>query len=187
MTTMTAHWTPDHDTAQTFDSYREALKTERDLKPTVQALALDALKAGGTITQLSRLTGMTPEVFRRMARKHDIPVDSRYQERAEATRKRAIPTPADPHEATDAQAEPTTPEPTVDDMIREAARLPDWVDRRLSDLHVDTVIALDLRLVREHYAWHTEAIRGAAARWKPYKAVTKALAEGKLTEDDLTE
>jgi hypothetical protein len=88
MATMTKNWKPDNETAEIFASYRDAIETERRLKPDVRERAEAALKAGATGTQLSRLTGMTPEVFRRMARDLDLPVDPRYAERAAASRRK---------------------------------------------------------------------------------------------------
>ena len=91
MPTMTKKWTPDPETAEIFATYAAAVRTERDLKPDVRERAEAALKAGATGTQLSRLTGMTPEVFRRMARDLQLPVDPRYRERAEASRRKPRP------------------------------------------------------------------------------------------------
>ena len=88
---MTKNWTPDPETAEKFATYRQAIETERTLKPDVRQRAEAALKAGATGTQLARLTGMTPEVFRRMARDLDLPVDPRYRERAEASRRKPKP------------------------------------------------------------------------------------------------
>jgi len=93
-------WTPDDKTARTFKRYRDAHTTERQLKPTVQELAVEALKAGATITQLSERTGIGVEVFRRMARKHEIPINERYQERAARLRARAS-APVPPSEPAD--------------------------------------------------------------------------------------
>lgn len=85
---MTSDWTPDDETARTFSRYRKALLTERDLKPTVRELAVVELRNGATAAQLSDATGMTPEVFRRLAREHDIPVAEKYRSRAELFRAR---------------------------------------------------------------------------------------------------
>lgn len=79
----------DPDNAKTYSRYRDALRAERKLKPDVRRLAVDDLRAGITVAQLAEATGMTPEVFRRIARDNDIPVDTRYQERAEKFRARA--------------------------------------------------------------------------------------------------
>jgi hypothetical protein len=75
--------------AKTYSRYKQALRTERDLKPTVRAMAAEDLKAGAaTVAQLAEATGMTPEVFRRIARDLELPVDPRYEERAAASRKK---------------------------------------------------------------------------------------------------
>ncbi|MEE6264941.1 hypothetical protein V2E29_04670 [Streptomyces diastatochromogenes] len=86
---MTSDWTPDdEEAAQTFSRYRKALKAERDLKPKVRTFAVAELRKGATAAQLSAATGMTPEVFRRLAREHDIPVAEKYQSRADLFRAR---------------------------------------------------------------------------------------------------
>ncbi|GAA0704697.1 hypothetical protein GCM10010193_69620 [Kitasatospora atroaurantiaca] len=75
--------------AKIFARYRQALKTERELKPLVRVMAAQDLKAGtATVAELARSTGMTAEVFRRMARDLEVPVDPRYEERAAASRKK---------------------------------------------------------------------------------------------------
>lgn len=76
------------DRAKIYSRYRQALRTERELKPLVRAMAAEDLAAGSTVAQLAESTGMTPEVFRRIARELDVPVDPRYQERAEASRRK---------------------------------------------------------------------------------------------------
>lgn len=75
-----------------YQRYRQALRTERELKPLVRAMAAEDLAASrATVAQLSESTGMTPEVFRRIAREADVPVDPRYEERAAASRKARTP------------------------------------------------------------------------------------------------
>lgn len=122
-------WTPDPDAADTFSRYRDALTTERDLKPQVQELALAALKDGATITQLAKLTGMTPEVFRRMARKAELPIDERYRERAEAMRKRA----AGPKTTTTTAPTPSGPDPVERLSDTQAAHLAEKAFQRVND------------------------------------------------------
>ncbi|SHL73996.1 GIY-YIG nuclease family protein [Streptomyces yunnanensis] len=68
--------------------YREALEEVRFLRPIVTELAVAELRKGATAAQLSAATGMTPEVFRRLAREHDIPVAEKYQSRADLFRAR---------------------------------------------------------------------------------------------------
>lgn len=98
------------DHAKTYGRYRDALRTERKLKPEVRQLAIDDLRAGITVAQLAEATGMTPEVFRRIARDNDIPVDARYAERAEKFRSRAA-------TATEPRERPS-----------QTSATPDWLD-----------------------------------------------------------
>ena len=113
---MTAEWTPTSEAADTFGRYRQALLTERELKPDVRELARAALKDGATIAQLAKATGMTPEVFRRMARDLALPVDPRYKDRAEAARKRPAVT-----------ADQPAPKPSKRPSPPAAPRFPDRV------------------------------------------------------------
>lgn len=65
-------WTPDDEAERLYGRYRRALETERELKDPVRAQAARDLKAGASVTQLAKLTGMTPEVFRRIARAEGV-------------------------------------------------------------------------------------------------------------------
>jgi hypothetical protein len=85
---MTTDWTPDAENASDFARYKKARETEKELKPRVRAAALDELRRGATPAQLSQLTGESAEVFRRIRDAHNIPVDPRYQSRAELARAR---------------------------------------------------------------------------------------------------
>jgi predicted GIY-YIG superfamily endonuclease len=78
----------EEETAVLFGQYKEAYETERKLRPVVRAAAATELRAGATASQLARRTGLTAEVFRRIARELDLPVDPRYADRAEASRKK---------------------------------------------------------------------------------------------------
>jgi hypothetical protein len=73
--------------ARIYARYRKAHATAKELKPLVDAMAAEDLANGRTISELAVETGMLPEVFRRKARKADVPVDPRYRERAERLRK----------------------------------------------------------------------------------------------------
>lgn len=77
--------------ARVYARYRKAHATVKELKSLVDAMAAEDLANGATAADLARETGMLPEVFRRKARKADVPVDPRYQERAERIRKRTAP------------------------------------------------------------------------------------------------
>ncbi|MEU5426884.1 hypothetical protein AB0H73_14945 [Streptomyces olivoreticuli] len=56
------------DARDLFARYKHHYEGERDLKPQMRELAARELLAGATVGQLATLTGLTPEVFRRMAR-----------------------------------------------------------------------------------------------------------------------
>jgi hypothetical protein len=73
--------------AATYARYKRAHETQRKLKPLVDAMAEEDLAAGTTIKQLSELTGIGEEVFRRKARKAEVPVDPRYADRAAKLRR----------------------------------------------------------------------------------------------------
>lgn len=61
-------WSPDDETARLYARYKRALETERELRDQVKAQAGADLLAGAKVAELAKLTGMTPEVFRRIAR-----------------------------------------------------------------------------------------------------------------------
>jgi hypothetical protein len=116
-------WTPDEDTAALFATYKQAVETERANKAAVRDIAREALQNHATVNQLARLTGMTPEVFRRMARDLEVPIDPRYLERAEAARQRAIDKGEKPPVTTEASDEP---EPAT--VVEQPGWLTDWPD-----------------------------------------------------------
>jgi hypothetical protein len=58
--------------AALFARYKEAVTAERDLRPRVKEAAAQEMLAGATVGQLAKLTGMTPEVFRRIARAEGV-------------------------------------------------------------------------------------------------------------------
>ncbi|MFF8589977.1 GIY-YIG nuclease family protein [Streptomyces sp. NPDC015220] len=62
----------DNERADLFARYKEAVRTERDLRPQVKEAAVQEMLAGASVTQLAKLTGMTPEVFRRIARAEGV-------------------------------------------------------------------------------------------------------------------
>lgn len=65
-------WTPDDEAERLYGRYRRALETERELKDPVREQAARDLKAGASVAKLAKLTGMTPEVFRRIARAEGV-------------------------------------------------------------------------------------------------------------------
>ena len=69
---MSNEWKPSKEDADVFAQYKAHVEGERELKPEMEKLADRALAAGATVGQLARQTGLTPEVFRRRARKLGI-------------------------------------------------------------------------------------------------------------------
>lgn len=64
---------PDEETAALFARYRRAKELEETLRPQVKERAIREMRdADATVGALHRLTGMTDEVFRRLARENDI-------------------------------------------------------------------------------------------------------------------
>lgn len=61
--------------AAVFASFKHHYEGRRALEPQVEKMAGCELKAGATVGQLAKATGLTPEVFRRMAR--DLGVERR--------------------------------------------------------------------------------------------------------------
>lgn len=72
MDVMTSSYSPDEKAAQLFARYKRARETEQDLLPQVKEVAVQALRDGATVGQLSKLTGLTDEVFRRIARAEGV-------------------------------------------------------------------------------------------------------------------
>ncbi|MEV5595992.1 hypothetical protein [Streptomyces sp. NPDC052496] len=82
-------WTLGEETAARYAKYRRALKTAREMKEEIRQLALEDLRAGASTEALAALTGETAEVYRRLARAHDIEPPAAYKGRAELFRQRA--------------------------------------------------------------------------------------------------
>ncbi|WP_406145025.1 GIY-YIG nuclease family protein [Streptomyces anulatus] len=74
--------------AALFAEYKVAYETERRLKGPMKQAAARELQQGTTVKALAHATGLTQETFRRIRDANDIPVDPRYQSRAELARAR---------------------------------------------------------------------------------------------------
>lgn len=85
---MSSDWSPTEEEARTLARYKKARETERELKPVVRAIGLEGLRKGATPAQLSELTGESAETFRRIRDAHGLPVDPRYESRAQLARAR---------------------------------------------------------------------------------------------------
>lgn len=89
MSGMAENWEPGDEAATTFRRYRKAHETTKELKPAVTNFAVQALREGASTSQLSELTGMLPEVFRRLARANGIEPPAEYRGRSEQAKRRA--------------------------------------------------------------------------------------------------
>jgi hypothetical protein len=69
---MSKEWKPPKEDADVFAQYKAHVEGERKLKPEMEKAADRALASEATVGQLARHTGLTPEVFRRRARKLGI-------------------------------------------------------------------------------------------------------------------
>ncbi|MFJ7525154.1 GIY-YIG nuclease family protein [Streptomyces griseus] len=58
--------------ASLFAQYKATVELERQLRPKVKQAAGQEMLAGATVSQLAKLTGLTPEYFRRIARAEGV-------------------------------------------------------------------------------------------------------------------
>ena len=65
-------YAPDDREAQTFARFKRHYEAQRALLPEVKEMAAGALKRGATTGQLAKLTGLTDELFRRIARAEGV-------------------------------------------------------------------------------------------------------------------
>jgi hypothetical protein len=65
-------YTPADDEARAYARFKRHYEAQKELMPEVKALATDALKAGATVGQLAKWTGLTDEMFRRIARAEGV-------------------------------------------------------------------------------------------------------------------
>jgi hypothetical protein len=65
-------YTPPDDAAHAFTRFKRANDTAKALLPEVKDFAARELKAGATVRDLANLTGLTDELFRRIARAEGV-------------------------------------------------------------------------------------------------------------------
>lgn len=65
-------YTPDERKAQTFARFKRHYEAQKALLPEVKEMAAEALKEGASVGQLAKLTGLTDELFRRIARAEGV-------------------------------------------------------------------------------------------------------------------
>ncbi|MFE3126753.1 hypothetical protein ACFXHD_25395 [Streptomyces hydrogenans] len=64
-----SNYTPSEDAARLFQEKKALLDAEEAIKEPLRAMAVREMRnAGATVGDLSRLTGMSPEYFRKLAR-----------------------------------------------------------------------------------------------------------------------
>ncbi|KAB8186915.1 hypothetical protein FH608_046345 [Nonomuraea phyllanthi] len=65
-------YTPDDREAKTFARFKRHYEAHKALLPEVKEMAAHALKQGATTGQLAKWTGLTDELFRRIARAEGV-------------------------------------------------------------------------------------------------------------------
>lgn len=63
---------PDDEAARLYARYKRAREAEAELKDPMREQAARDLKAGVSVSELARLTGLTAEYFRRIARAEGV-------------------------------------------------------------------------------------------------------------------
>lgn len=69
---MPTNYKPDDEATRLYTRYKRARETEAELKDPVRQQAVRDLKAGASVSQLAKMTGLTPEYFRRIARAEGV-------------------------------------------------------------------------------------------------------------------
>lgn len=64
--------TPTDENADLFARFKRHYEAANKLEPDVKTAAVKEMRAGMTVGQLAKATGITPEVFRRLARANGI-------------------------------------------------------------------------------------------------------------------
>lgn len=169
---MSNQWKPPKEDADVFAQYKEHVEGERKLKPEMEKLADRALGAGATVGQLARHTGLTPEVFRRRARKLGIEL------KRPPTVGRLAPAPAPGQPLTKAVAEPVEP--------------PEWLGLSPEVVALSYEHARKLFTAAEsaHPTWGIEQRRElehVPTGWRFHAGVQAGIAAGAISLADATE
>jgi transposase-like protein len=174
---MPTEWKPPKTDADVFAQYKGHVEGERELKPKMEEAADRALANGATVGQLARHTGLTPEVFRRRARKLGVehkraPTVGKLTQPSKETvpAPEPRPTPAPRRPATAPKREP---EPMMEGRLLledEAQHFAALARSRANELQGK---AFD------------QATEGASDGIKDYVVVSSALSMGLLTHDEV--
>lgn len=174
---MPKDYKPPHDAGDVFTRYKALYEGERELKPTMQEMAKRELKAGATVGQLARLTGLTPEVFRRMAR------DLGVERKREPTVGKLAPAPTETPAAT-ARAEEPARAPAAKQRRRPQPEVRDG--RPLSDEEAATLALLArARSSETQLKKLDQAAAQVSESLKDYTVLATAMTMGLLTHDEV--
>lgn len=174
---MPKDYKPPRDATETFARYKAHYEGERALKPEMLEFADRELKAGATVGQLAKLTGLTPEVFRRRARALGV-----EHKRAPTVGKLSA-APAEAVTATPPE-QPQPPEPTAAPRRRKKPEPQEG--RPLTDDEAKTLAA---RVFERASEMQGQKLRQLTANTTPgyedFAVVSTALDLGLLTHDEV--
>lgn len=172
---MPKDYKPPRDAADVFARYKAHYEGERELKPAMLEFADRELKAGATVGQLAKLTGLTPEVFRRRARA--LGIEHKRAPTVGKLRPEHAP-PAPPREpdrspAPERRPRPAKPQPTVEERPlteEEAKTLAELVRSRATPLQLQGL---------------EQDVSGRPDGLKDFIYVSSAMGMGLLTHDEV--
>ncbi|MEU1373009.1 hypothetical protein ABZ442_05005 [Streptomyces triculaminicus] len=168
---MPSDYEPDDEALRLYGRYKRARETEAELKDPVREQAARDLKAGAAVSDLAKLTGLTAEFFRRIARAEGV-----ERKRAPTVGKlAATPPPALPRSAAPhwegSPSKPSAEQPPADLYLSPA----------VADLTEDQVRLLVGQAEGQHPDWGREIrreLRGTPAQWIRYAIVEAAVQAG---------
>lgn len=174
---MPAEWKPPKNDADVFAQYKEHVEGERELKAKMEEAADRALADGATVGQLARHTGLTPEVFRRRARKLGVE-RKRPPTVGKLSTAPAEPAAVDPPEPPRPSGPPAAPRRRKKSEPREGRPLTDEEARTLAELARSRASEMQLKKMEQN----TEMVGDA---YKDYTTVHTAMSMGLLTHDEV--
>ncbi|MFF7837575.1 hypothetical protein ACFZC6_01875 [Streptomyces ossamyceticus] len=174
---MPKDYKPPRDAADTFARYKTAYEDERAIKPDMLEFADRELKAGATVGQLAKLTGLTPEVFRRRARALGV-----EHKRAPTVGKLSA-APAEAVAATPPE-QPQPPEPTAAPRRRKKPEPREG--RPLTDEEAKTLAATAFEQASEMQKLKLQQLTAnTTPGYEDFAVVSTALDLGLLTHDEV--
>lgn len=173
---MPKDYKPPKDAAEVFATYKAHYEGERSAKPSMREMAQRELKAGATVGQLARLTGLTPEVFRRMARELGV------EHKRAPTVGKLSPAPAPVVDSGRTEEPPRAPATRQQRGPQGEPR----DGRPLADEEAKTLAAKALERASEMQGQKLRQITANAAKgYEDFAVVSSALDIGLLTHDEV--